>query len=550
MWAAWPSARGSPSYGGGARRWLRLALIAGEAGVGKTRLSTHLALHVHGEGASVLYGRCDEDLGVPYQPWAQALGHLVREAPQRVLEAHVEGFAGDLARLVPALRDRVPELPSPRESDPETERYILYAAVAGLLEEAGKQEPLLLILDDLHWADAPTLSLLRHVVTTRSSMAVMVVGTYRDSDLSRDHPLTALLADLHREQGVERVKLTGLDAEDVVALMEAVAGQEMDEIGRALAGEITRETAGNPFFAGELLRHLTESGRSCKQDDGRWRLIGDLADLGLPQSVREVIGRRVERLGPDARTALSAAAVIGRDFDVDLLLAVVDLPETRLLDLLDEGVAASLLQENRDRGGRFTSATRLWSTRCMRISAPPAAPDCTSGSQRHLRSSAGMSPASASVSSPATGPRQSSAPTPPGRSTTPGERQSAPYSSSPPMRRRAGIARRSSFTSRRPRAIAPSTATCWSAWGRPSAGSATRPIARRCSTPQRSPTSSTTQTGSAAPCSPTAAEVEPNRQGGLRARPVARGRRKSTSGRGSAAGAGALAARHGAPLRR
>ncbi len=182
-------------------------------------------------------------------------------------------------------------------------------------------------------------------------MAVMVVGAYRDSDLSHDHPLTALLADLHREQGVERMKLTGLDAEDVVALMEAVAGQELDEIGRALAGEITRETAGNPFFAGELLRHLTESGAIVQQDDGRWRLVGDLADLGLPQSVREVIGRRVERLGGDARTALSAAAVIGRDFDLDLLLAAVDVPEARLLDLLEEAVVGLAASGDQRPGG-------------------------------------------------------------------------------------------------------------------------------------------------------------------------------------------------------
>ncbi len=333
---------------------LRVAFIGGEAGVGKTRLSTHLALDVHGEGATVLYGRCDEDLGVPYQPWAQALGHLVKEVPRRILDAHVERFGGDLTRLVPALGDRVPDLPSPRKSDPETERYLLYAAVAGLLEEAARQEPLLLILDDLHCADSPTLSLLRHVATGGSSMRVMVVGAYRDSELPHEHPLTALLAALHREQRVERIKLTGLDAEDVVGLMEAVAGQEMDEIGRALAGQITRETAGNPFFAGELLRHLTETGAIARGEDGRWRLTGELVDLGLPQSVREVIGQRVARLGPDARTALSSAAVIGRDFDLDLLMAVVDLPETRLLDLLDEGLAASLLQENRDRVGRYT----------------------------------------------------------------------------------------------------------------------------------------------------------------------------------------------------
>jgi hypothetical protein len=332
----------------------RLVLISGEAGVGKTRLATHLALQAHASDATVLYGRCDEDLGVPYQPWAQALSHLVSEAPAQTLSAHVERHGGDLARLVPALAERVPGLPAPRQSDPETERYLMYAAAAGLLEDAGAKEPLLLIIDDLHWADAPTLSLLRHLVSAGSSMPVMVVATYRDSDLSRDHPLTALLAALHREQGVERLRLTGLDPADVLALLEVAVGHELDEEGRALAEEITRETAGNPFFAVEVLRHLAESGAIVQQQDGRWRLVADLADLGLPQSVREVIGQRVERLGADARTALSAAAVIGRDFDVDLLLAVLAFPEPRLLDLLEEGVAASLLQENRDRAGRFT----------------------------------------------------------------------------------------------------------------------------------------------------------------------------------------------------
>ena len=333
---------------------LRLALIGGEAGVGKTRLSTHLALGVHGEGATVLYGRCDEDLGVPYQPWVQALGHLVDELPQPVLDGHVERFGGDLARLVPALRDRVGSLPGARESDPETERYLLYAAVAGLLEGAAELQPLLLLLDDLHWADSPTLSLLRHVMTAGPSIPALLVGTYRDSDLSRDHPLTALLADLHREQGVERIKLTGLQATDVLGLMEAIAGHELDEDGHALAEEITRETAGNPFFAGEVLRHLMESGAIVQEQGERWRLVGHMTELGLPQSVREVIGRRVERLGPDARMALSAAAVIGRDFDLDLLSEVVELSEDRLLDLLEQGVAASLLTESPQRAGRFT----------------------------------------------------------------------------------------------------------------------------------------------------------------------------------------------------
>jgi class 3 adenylate cyclase/tetratricopeptide (TPR) repeat protein len=333
---------------------LRVALLSGEPGMGKTRVATHLAHAVHADGFTVLYGRCDEDLGVLYQPWVEALSHLVKEAPAAVLDGHIERVGSDLARLIPALRDRLPGLPSPRESDQETERYLMYAAVADLLEEAGGQEPLLLILDDLHWADAPTLSLLRHVVGAGSSMNVMVVGTFRDSELSHDHPLTSLLAALHREQGVQRIKLSGLDPQDVQALMEAAAGQALDQEGRTLAAEITRETAGNPFFTEEMLRHLVESRAIVQGEDGRWRLTGNLVDLGLPQSVREVIGQRVERLGADARTALGAAAVIGRDFDLDLLLTLVELPQMQLLDLLDKAVTASLLRESPEQAGRFT----------------------------------------------------------------------------------------------------------------------------------------------------------------------------------------------------
>ena len=333
---------------------LRLALISGEAGVGKTRLSTHLAVNAHAEGATVLYGRCDEDLRAPYQPWVEALGHLVKEGSQRVLADHAERHGGDLARLVPALRDRVPDLPAPRESDPETERYMLYAAVTGLLDTAAEQEPLLLILDDLQWADMPTLSLLRHLATAGGSRAVMIVGTYRDTDLARDHPLAALLADLHRDRVGERIGLTGLQPGEVLALMEALTGHALGEDGAELARGITRDTAGNPFFAVEFSRQLVESGAIVQDASGRWQVVGEVAELQLPRSVREVIGRRVERLDPEARTALSAAATIGRDFDFELLLAVLDHPEGRLLDLLEEAVSASLLQESSERAGRFT----------------------------------------------------------------------------------------------------------------------------------------------------------------------------------------------------
>jgi predicted ATPase/class 3 adenylate cyclase len=338
---------------------LRLALLSGEAGVGKTRLATHMALQLRGEGATVLYGRCHEDLSVPYQPWSQALGHLVKESPRRVLDAHVKNYGGDLARLVPTLGDRLSDVPPASQSDPETDRYLLYTAVAGLLGAAGEDEPVLLILDDLHWADSPTLSLLRHVVTQGSLTGVMVIGTYRDSDVARDHPLTALLADLHRDQGGERIKLTGLDSEDVLVLMETLAGQELDEDGHELALQVTNETAGNPFFTGEILRHMIESGAIAQGSDGRWGLQSSIADLGLPQSVREVVARRVERLGEQSRLILTTAAVIGRAFDVELLGLLVDVDEEELLDALESAVQASLLTESLERTGRFRFAHAL-----------------------------------------------------------------------------------------------------------------------------------------------------------------------------------------------
>ena len=337
----------------------RVAFVSGEPGIGKTRLATHLAVEAYGDGATVLYGRCDEDLGVPYGPWVEALRHYVSAAPLDALRAHAERHGGELARLLPDVRGRVADYPAPTETDPETERYLLFAAVAGLLEGATREAPLILILDELHWADKPSLSLLRHLVTRGGEMRLFVIGAYRDSDLTRSHPLSELLADLHREEGVSRIPLTGLEEENVVALMEAAAGHDMDLDGRRLARAIVRETDGNPFYVAELLRHLLESGAIVQGDDGRFRLEGRIEDLGLPQSVREVVGRRIERLSEANRRALSVAAVVGREFDVDLLARVLESEEDELLDLLDEAVEASVLNESGSAVGRFTFAHAL-----------------------------------------------------------------------------------------------------------------------------------------------------------------------------------------------
>ena len=252
-----------------------------------------------------------------------------------------------------------PTSPSPRETDPDTERYLLFGAVVGLLREASREEPLVLVLDDLHWADKPTLLLLKHVVSRGQGMHALIIGTYRESDLSRGHPLAEMLADLHREQRVERIALEGLEQLDIVGIMERAAGHELDEAGLGLSKQLYSETDGNPFYTGELLRHLIESGTLYQQDGGRWAVRGALSELGLPQSVHEVLGRRIDRLGPGAQEALSVAAVIGRDFDVDLLLQVTEDSDDELLELLEQAVAASVLIESASVPGRFSFAHAL-----------------------------------------------------------------------------------------------------------------------------------------------------------------------------------------------
>src|SRR5262249_8431298 len=131
---------------------------------------------------------------------------------------------GELTRMVPQLRERLPEVPPPRETDPETERYLLWGAVVGLLRQASASEPLMLVLDDLHWADKPTLLLLKHVVSQGQGMRALIIATYRESDLARGHPLSDTLADLRGEQGVERIALRGLEEQDIVEIMERAAG--------------------------------------------------------------------------------------------------------------------------------------------------------------------------------------------------------------------------------------------------------------------------------------------------------------------------------------
>jgi DNA-binding SARP family transcriptional activator/tetratricopeptide (TPR) repeat protein len=335
----------------------RVVVISGEPGIGKTSLSAAAARTWFDDGAVVLYGRCDEDLGIPYQAWAELLAHLVRHAPEELLAEHVAARGSVLTRLAPELarRTAVAHVPS---SDAASERYLLFGAVVDLFARVSAVVPLVLVLDDLHWADRPTIQLLRHLVSGDAPLPSLVIGTFRTSDVTSDHPLGEALASLHRESGVERLVLRGLGAEDLLTMLEEAAGAEFGDNGHALRDALLAETDGNPFFVGELLRHLTETGAVHQDDSGRWVASAALRASGLPVSVREVIGQRVAHLGEPARGVLSLAAVIGRDFDAEVLGRVAEADEDTLIDLCDQAVTAGVLTEAAV-AGRYTFSHAL-----------------------------------------------------------------------------------------------------------------------------------------------------------------------------------------------
>lgn len=308
----------------------RIVLLSGEAGIGKTRLAGEVARRAHDAGGTVLYGRCDEDVYVPFQPFVEALAQVVQGGPaQPELGRH----AGELVRLLPELRAYLTGLEPPLQADPETERYRLFDAVAAWLGATAQEAGVLLVLDDLHWAGKPTLMLLRHLARSQEPMQLLVVGTYRETDVGGGHPLTELLADLRREPCFGRLHLDGLDAAEVremVANAGSHGEEELADVGLALWSE----TAGNPFFVQEMLRSFA----SGPSDPG--------GRPGVPEGIREVVGRRVSRLGETAGILLGAASVIGSSFDFDVLVALSGLGEDEVLDALDEAVAASLLRES------------------------------------------------------------------------------------------------------------------------------------------------------------------------------------------------------------
>jgi DNA-binding CsgD family transcriptional regulator len=312
-----------------------VVLVAGESGIGKSRLAEELAAQATSRGALVLWGRCWEGEGAPaFWPWVQLVRGYVRAADPPVLRREMGAGAADIAQLVPAVRDCLPELPTPPPVEPEAARFRLFDSLTAFFRAAAARRPLLLVLDDLHWADAPSLALLRFLGRELEGAGLLVVGCYRHTEVDTGHPLLETLADLTRGQHHRRLVLGGLDQREVASFVAAVAGVAPPP---ELAVALHRETDGNPFFVTEVVRLLASQGLDHA---GMGRSV--LA-AGLPEGVKAVVAQRLGRLSDGCQRALEVAAVVGRDFDLRVLQPASGLDAERLLGLLEEAEAARVV---------------------------------------------------------------------------------------------------------------------------------------------------------------------------------------------------------------
>jgi class 3 adenylate cyclase len=348
-----------------------LLLVAGDAGIGKTRLAEEAAVYARLHGVQVLWGRCYEaEATLPYIPFVEAIRQYVQTRPSEALRQELGYGAADVARLVSAVRQRLPDLPAAMEAggqlsggDPAQDRYRLFESVTAFLLNAAAVAPIMLVLDDLHWADKPSLLLLQHVARRLAGSRLLILGTYRDVEVDRQHPLSEALMRLRRERSFERIALRGLTLEEMTALLASAAQQDLNnDADMPVVRALHRQSEGNPFFVEEIVRHLVETGRIFYRD-GRWTSNATtIADLEIPDGVREVIGRRLSRLSADCNRALVAAAVLGREFDFAVLGDVTAMEAEALLDVIEEALAAHIIVEVR---GRAT-ATYAFSHALMR----------------------------------------------------------------------------------------------------------------------------------------------------------------------------------------
>ncbi len=314
-------------------------VVTGSTGCGKTRLVEEIGLEAAARGMRFIVGRChDTGSSEPYAPWVDVAEAAERAMSPAAFRQVLGTSAGEMARLLPHLRAHYPDVgPAADSGAPETRRYF-FTNVRDVLGRLAALRPLVLLLDDLQWADVPTLLLLEHLALELADLPILVVGTYTLEEVSTSTPLHAALARMHRRSTVESITLPSLTRDDLAALLADAGGAEAPD---DLVDAVHERTEGNAFFAGEIVRELVELGGVV--DESGWNPEFRLADLAVPVGVRMVIESRFEKLQPITRTVLGLASLLGRDFSLELLEALAEVSEDDLLDAVDEAERMRLI---------------------------------------------------------------------------------------------------------------------------------------------------------------------------------------------------------------
>ena len=325
----------------------RCLMLVGEPGIGKTRTGQELAAHGMELGFQVLWGRCYSAQGAPpFWPWLQAIRSYIRQQSPEELRTQMGAGAADIAEVVPEVRERLPGLETPPALEPQQARFRFFDSMAAFLMRACQDQPLLLLLDNLHWADRPSLLLLEFLSQELAQGRLLMVGTYRDAEINRRHPLTQTLGELAREPSFQRVPLRGLSEAEVGKFLKGMAGFTPP---RDLVTAVHTQTEGNPLFMTQVVQLLIQEGELTPARE-RWN-----RDITIPVGVREVIGMRLDRLSGGCNYALTVASVIGREFELGLLEGMVadpaigsagsSLSEEELLEAVAEALAARVIEE-------------------------------------------------------------------------------------------------------------------------------------------------------------------------------------------------------------
>ncbi|MFQ6028388.1 MAG: AAA family ATPase, partial [Dehalococcoidia bacterium] len=344
-----------------------------EPGIGKTRTAQELAIYAATRRFQVLWGRCYEEEGAPpYWPWVQLLRSYVQSKAPEQLRSELGSGAAEIAEILPEVRENFSDLGASPALEPEQARFRLFDSITKFLMSAAQSQPLMLVLDDLHWADRSSLLLLEFLARRVGTSPILVLGTYRNVAVSRRHPLSQALGDLIREQPFLRLQLTGLTQPEVERLIQRTF---LGSPSPGLEETIHQRTQGNPLFVCEVVRMLAQ--RNAEEGQGQDQVAS------IPEGVRDAIGRRLNSLSDGCNQVLTTASVIGREFDFSLLGALnSEMPEEQLLAVIDEALAAGLVGELPDGSERYqfshaliqdTLSQELSNSRKVRLHAQIAA---------------------------------------------------------------------------------------------------------------------------------------------------------------------------------